>query len=79
MKKFGLVIGFQHTTLNLRFFIIHRGGMTASRPLSIVEEQGKKDVLRVFLSILTWRSEEDTGVPKFFRDGLTINIPSGGC
>ena len=76
-RKFGLSIGFQYTTLDLRFFIIHRGGLTASKSLSIVEEQGKKDILRIFLSVLTWRSEEDTGVPGFLRDGLTITIPPG--
>ena len=79
MRKFGLFIGFQHTTLNLRFFIVHRGGMTASKPLSIVEEQGRKDILLVFLSVLTWRSEEEAGIPKFFRDGLAIDIPAGAC
>lgn len=79
MRRFGLFIGFQYTTLKLRFFIVHRGGMTASEPLSIVEEQGKKEILRVFLSVLTWRSEEETGIPKFFRDGLTVHIPAGAC
>ena len=67
--------------------VIHRGGLTASKSLSIVEVQGKKGVLRVFLSISTWRLEEDTKVPEFFRNGLTINIPAaidinispGGC
>lgn len=77
LRKFGLVIGFRYTTLELRFLIIHRGGITVSKPLSVVEEQGRKDILRVFLSMLTWRSEEDAGVPAFFRDGLSLNIPFG--
>jgi len=62
MRKFGIIIGFRHTTLELRFLIVHRGGVTASKPLSVVEEGGKKDILRVFLSMLTWRIEEDAGV-----------------
>ena len=61
MRKFGVVIGFQHTNPNAGFSIIHRGGVTASKPLSIVEEQGQKDVQRVSLSILAWRSDEILG------------------
>lgn len=75
LRKFGLVIGFRHTTLELRFLIFHRGGVTASKPLSIVEEQGKKDILRIFISTLTWRSEEDAGIPHFSCDDLGLNVP----
>ena len=78
LRIFGLIIGFRYTTLELRFLIIHRGGMTASKPLSVVEEQGKKDIIRVFLSILTWRTEEDAGIPKFVRDGISIDIHDAG-
>ena len=47
--------------------------MTASKPLSIVEEQGKKDVLLVFLSILTWRSEERLSHCCFHVDRLRVS------
>ena len=77
LRKFGLIIGFRYTTLELRFLIVHRGGVTASKSLSVVEEQGQKDIIRVFLSVLTWRSEEDAGIPKFVRDGLSITVPAG--
>jgi len=77
LRKFVLVIGFRYTTLELRFLIIHRGGVTASKPLSVVEEQGKKGILRVFLSTLMWRSGEDAGVPEFARAGLSLNVPGG--
>ena len=60
-RKLGVATGFQHTTPNAGFSIIHRGSVTALKPLSIVEEQGKKDALRVPLSILTWRSGEMLG------------------
>jgi len=76
VRRFGLVIGFRYSTLELRFLIIHRGGVTASKSLSVVEEQGKKGILRIFLSMLTWRSEEDAGIPKFFRDGLRLVVPA---
>jgi hypothetical protein len=77
LRKFGLIIGFRYTTLELRFLIVHRGGVSASKALSVVEEQGKKDIIRVFLSVLTWRTKEDAGIPKFFSDSLSINIPAG--
>jgi len=74
LRTFGLIIGFRYTTLELRFLIVHRGGLTASKPLSVVEERGKKDILRVFLSILMWRTEEDAGIPEFLREPL-LGVP----
>jgi len=74
VRKFVLVVGFRYTTLELRFLIFHRGGVTASKPLSVVEEEGQKDILRVFLSMLMWRTEEDAGIPEFFRDGLVVGV-----
>jgi hypothetical protein len=76
LRKFGLVIGFRHTTLELRFLIAHRGGVSASKPLSVVEEQGKKDILRVFISMLMWRTEEDYGIPESFHDDFSPRIPA---
>lgn len=61
-RKFGVVIGFRRTTLELRFLISHRGGLTGSKPLSVVEEKGKRDILRVFLCMLMWRTKEDAGM-----------------
>lgn len=61
-RRFGVIIGFRHTTLELRFLITHRGGLTASKPLSVVEEEGKQGILRVFLSMLMWKAKEDTGI-----------------
>lgn len=61
-RKFVLIIVFRHPTLELRFLILHRGGLTASKPLSVVGEEGKKDILRVFLSMLMWENGEDAGL-----------------
>lgn len=66
-RKYALVIGFRHTTLELRFLISHRGGLTVSKPLSVVGEEGKKGILRVFLSMLMWRDGHDAG---FYPDQL---------
>ena len=56
--------------------IAHYGGAITSRLGSVVEEQSKKDILRVFISTLVWRAEEVSGITKFLRDGFSIGIPS---
>ena len=62
LRKFALVVMFRHTTLELRFLLNHRGGAAVSKALSVVEEEGKKGILRIFLSMLMWRNEEDAGM-----------------
>lgn len=70
LRKFALIIGFRRPTLELRFLIVHRGGVTASKPLSVVEERGKKGILGIFLSLLMWRTEEDAGIMDYSSDGI---------
>jgi len=67
-RQFALVLGFRHTNAELRFLVFHRGGLTGSQPFSVKDENGQKDILRVLLSILNWRSSEDAGFPKFCND-----------
>ena len=56
LREFGLIIGFRCITPELRLLIVPPGGMMASKPLFIVEEQGKKDTPRVFISMLMLES-----------------------
>ena len=65
-RQFAVVLGFRHTTNQLRFLVFHRGGLTGSLPFS-VEAEGLKDILRVFLSILAWESAEDAGFLGFYN------------
>ena len=67
-RQFALVLGFRHCNSELRFLAFHRGGLTGSQPLSVKDEGGQKDILRVLLSILNWRSAEDAGFPEFCND-----------
>ena len=67
-RQFALVLGFRHVTTELRFLAFHRSGLTGSKPLSVEDEAGKKDILRILLSILNWRSAEDAGFPSFHND-----------
>ena len=74
LRKFGLIIGgSRHTALELRFLIVHPGGVAVSKPLSVVGEQG---ILHVFISMLMWRPEEDAGILDSFHDRLDLDIPA---
>ena len=67
-RHFAVVLGFRHTNAELRFLVFHRGGLTGSHRLSVKGEHGQKGVLRIFLSILDWRSAEDAGFLGFYND-----------
>ena len=67
-RQFAVVLGFRHTGAELRFLVFHRGGLTGSEPLPVKDESGQKEILRVLLSILNWRSAEDAGFPGFYNN-----------
>ena len=67
-RQFAVVLGFRHCNGELRFLVFHRGGLTGSQPLSVDDEHGQKDILRILLSILNWKSAEDAGFPGFYND-----------
>ena len=67
-RQFSIVLGFQHTEARLRFLVFHRSGLTGSKPCSVRDPQGQKDILRIFISILEWSSPNDAGFFEFFDD-----------
>ena len=67
-RQFSVVLGFRHTVAKLRFLVFHRGGLTGSKPCSVKDPQGRKDILRIFFSILRWTSVNDAGFLEFFND-----------
>jgi len=67
-RQFSIVLGFQHTEAQLRFLVFHRSGLTGSKPCSVKDPQGRRDILRIFLSILEWASANDAGLLEFFDD-----------
>ena len=67
-RQFALTLGFQRSKTELRFLVLHRGGLTASKPLSVQDKQGQQDILRIFLSILRWQSPNDAGFLDFSND-----------
>ena len=67
-RQFALTLGFQRSKTELRFLVFHRGGLTASKPLSVQDKKGQQDILRIFLSILRWQSPNDAGFLDFSND-----------
>jgi len=67
-RQFSVVLGFRHTGAQLRFLVFHRSGLTGSKPCSVEDPRGQKDILRIFLSILQWTSTNDAGFLEFFND-----------
>lgn len=74
LGKFGLSVDFHHTNLDIRFLTFYSGGVMASKHLSVVKEQGKKDIPRAFISVLVWRPEEDAGIFDPFHNGPNLDI-----
>jgi hypothetical protein len=64
MRRFALVIGYHHSNLKLRFLVFHSGDVTTSKGLSIQEVSDRKEILRLLLSILTWETSSDAGLPE---------------
>ena len=73
-RQFSIALGFRHTEAELRFLVFYRGGLTGSKACSVKDPQGQKDILRIFLSILQWKSANDAGFLEFF-DNSKMCLP----
>lgn len=60
-RVFALVLAFDQNRGELSFFLFHRGGLTRSKPLDIRVEDNHREILRLFLSILLWKTPKDAG------------------
>ena len=67
-RHFVVALGFRHTSAQLRFLVFHRGGLAASHELSVYNKDHQKGILRIFLSILSWKSAGDAGFLEFCND-----------
>ena len=74
LRQFTLVLGYEHKKRRLRFLAYHRGGLTASRELDPTTAEGQKDILRLFHSLLTWKSPADAGFPLWCNEA-SIYLP----
>ena len=69
-RQFALVLGFRHGKGkdDLRFLVFHRGGLMGPKPLSVKDEQDKRDILHILLSILDWKQPKDAGFLDFYNN-----------
>jgi hypothetical protein len=74
LRQFALVIGYNHCNQELNFVVFHRGGVTISEQLSIQKVSDRMEILRLLLSILTWKTMGDAGIPEWVK-GTQIRLP----
>lgn len=68
LRQFSLVIAYNHKHRQLRFLVFHAGGLTASHALHPNEEKDHRDIIRLILSLLTWKEAGDAGLPGWSND-----------
>jgi hypothetical protein len=68
LRHFSLVLGYNYKDQELRFLVFHAGGLTASTGLRVYDPGHQKDILRLFLALLTWKSPGDAGIPEWSND-----------
>lgn len=68
LRQFSLVIGYDHVKQELRFLVFHAGGVTSCPPLNPTDPAHYPDILRLFLSLLTWKSNGDAGLPEWCNE-----------
>ncbi|KAH7868640.1 uncharacterized protein C8R40DRAFT_1177593 [Lentinula edodes] len=62
LRQYSLVLGYNHKESTFRFLIFHRGGLSASLPLDLHDEDSHKSLLHVFLSLLSCSHARDAGI-----------------
>ncbi|KAJ7692357.1 hypothetical protein B0H14DRAFT_3175422 [Mycena olivaceomarginata] len=60
-RVFALVLGVNHRTKTLRFLLFHRGGLTTHTELRLDTPEGRAEILRVFMTILSWSEAQHAG------------------
>ena len=71
LRKFALVLGYEYVLQEIRILVFHHGGLTSSKALKL-DDEGKEDLLRIFLSILSWKTVVDAGLPLWCNDSDMI-------
>jgi hypothetical protein len=67
LRKFALVLGYEYDLEEFRILIFHHGGLTSSQALKL-DGSGIKDLLHIFLAILSWNTVVDAGLPLWCND-----------
>ena len=62
-----LVLGYEYDSQEIRILVFHHGGLTSSQALKL-NANGIKDLLHIFLAILSWKTVVDAGLPLWCDD-----------
>ena len=80
-RTFELVLSYNYVSDRFRFLIFHRGGLTCSTPIKLSSTTKKSysppdctDLVRMFMSILSWTKADDAGCPSF-SNGKQLLLP----
>jgi hypothetical protein len=68
LRQFSLVLAYNHSIHELRFLVFHAGGLTASPSLNLNDSKHYKDILSLILSLLTWKTPGDAGLPEWTNE-----------
>ncbi|KAF8206304.1 hypothetical protein K438DRAFT_468628 [Mycena galopus ATCC 62051] len=60
-RTFALVLAYKHDRHELRFLIFHRGGLTTNTAVKLNEDSGRKEALRLIMTILLWSEPHHAG------------------
>ncbi|KAF8206325.1 hypothetical protein K438DRAFT_1817003 [Mycena galopus ATCC 62051] len=55
------VLAYKHDRHELRFLIFHRGGLTTNTAVKLNEDSGRKEALRLIMTILLWSEPHHAG------------------
>lgn len=68
LRQYALVLAYNQKERAFCFLVFHRGGLTASKRLKLDDASDQEDLVRLFLSIFTWKDRGDAGLPRWCNE-----------
>ena len=72
---FTIVLAFNHMKKLLSFLVFHCGSLAASKPSKITTVDGLKEVVHLFLTLVSWSTPAEAGIVACY-DGTTYLVPT---
>ncbi|KAF7316339.1 hypothetical protein MIND_00152700 [Mycena indigotica] len=77
LRVYALVLACNPVEWDFRFLLFHRGGLSCSKPLSLVTQRGQEEMLWIWMALLTCKTVGDIGLPPWYN-GVEMLLPVGG-
>ena len=74
MWMFAIILAFDHMKKLLTFLVFHCGSLAASRPSKITTVDGLKEVVCLFLMLVSWSTLVEAGIVACY-DSTTYLVP----